>query len=440
MPALAIPILIPFAEAAGITINAVASAAGLDLLSKKVEEYIEDNPEQSQKIFAMIMPEQGLANILKNKSSEGDEEVSEEELGEIETPKLTGKEKGKAMADTANSETGNYSDPNASDGYASKRGRMIKKAEDLGLANPDLKDNYKPSGYTGWKKFANKYKKKYADGGIASMMQPKRAGYAMGGMLSNLITSSPQILSQVNSNSQNNSNWWDTLDAQGMNVYNSMKRGGHDDSTIQDQLSMLGYYDPNTTPPDSTPDIPVVSPRNIINNGGNDKGGITAARPGLGYKGPGSTVSGNFNIEDIGEGTVDSDDLSFGLSLKEGIFGLQRMLGNIPTPLNLALKAANKFKNYRADKKAEAQVAQAAAEEAAAANRAEANRISNRLANEYSAQQQRDGRDFSVSGPDTSANPTGKSNQASSERGYSLHGKKGGFVPTGLATMFRRKR
>ena len=137
-----------------------------------------------------------------------------------------------------------------------------------------------------------------------------------------------------------------------------------------------------------------------------------------------------------------SDDLSFGLSLKEGIFGLQRMLWNsIPTPLNLALKAANKFKNYRADKKAEAQVAQAAAEAAAAANRAEANIISNRLANEYSAQQQRDGRDFSVSGPDTSANPTGKSNQASSERGYCVaHEQEGGFVPTGLATIPMRKR
>ena len=158
-PALAaIPILVSFAEAAGITISAIATAAGLDKLSDKVEEYIEDNPENAQKIFAMIMPEQGLANILKNESDDG-EEVSEEELGEIETPKLTGKEKGKAMADTANSETGNYSDPNASDGYASKRGRMIKKAEDLGLANPDLKDNYKPSGYTGWKKFANKYKR-----------------------------------------------------------------------------------------------------------------------------------------------------------------------------------------------------------------------------------------------------------------------------------------
>ena len=50
------------------------------------------------------------------------------------------------------------------------------------------------------------------------------------------------------------SNWWDTLNDQGMNVYNSMKRGGHDDATIQSQLAMLGYYDPNSAQPDPTPD------------------------------------------------------------------------------------------------------------------------------------------------------------------------------------------
>ena len=187
---LALPLLIPFAEIAGIAIGAVTTGVGLKALSDKVEDYIEDNPEQAEKIFAMIMPEQGLASIFNTEADDG-----EEELGEIETPKLTGKEKGKAMADTANSETGNYSDPNASDGYASKRGRMIKKAEDLGLANPDLKDNYKPSDYTGWKKFANKYKKKYEDGGmtgyahgggVGSMMQPKKNFEMQGGVQNHL--------------------------------------------------------------------------------------------------------------------------------------------------------------------------------------------------------------------------------------------------------------
>ena len=73
-----------------------------------------------------------------------------------------------------------------------------------------------------------------------------------------------------------------------------------------------------------------------------------------------------------------------------------------------------------------------------AANRAEANAITNRLANEYKANQKRDGKDFSVSGPDTTANPTGKSNQASSERGYALHGADGGraiFQYGGLASI-----
>ena len=37
-------------------------------------------------------------------------------------------------------------------------------------------------------------------------------------------------------------------------------------------------------------------------------------------------------------------------------------------------------------------------------------------------------RDFSVKGPDTSANPTGKSNRASQARGYALHGADGGLA------------
>jgi len=157
------------------------------------------------------------------------------------------------------------------------------------------------------------------------------------------------------------SNWWDTLDSQGMGVYNSMKRGGHDDATIQSQLAMLGYYDPNTAPPGSTPDVPVASPRNIINQGGGGGGGITATGPGLGYTSQFDPKTQNKSyLEDIGEGTIDDDDLSFGLSLKEGLFGLGRLYNSIPTPLNLVKKAANKFKNYRADKKEEAAAKQAA--------------------------------------------------------------------------------
>jgi len=75
--------------------------------------------------------------------------------------------------------------------------------------------------------------------------------------------------------------------------------------------------------------------------------------------------------------------------------------------------------------------------EASAANRKEAAAITARLKKEFN---EASGGGFNVSGPDTSANPTGKSNRASQERGFALHGAKGGSVPTGLATMFTRRR
>jgi len=70
--------------------------------------------------------------------------------------------------------------------------------------------------------------------------------------------------------------------------------------------------------------------------------------------------------------------------------------------------------------------------EASAANRAAANAITARLDKEF---RDSSGGGFDVSGPDTSANPTGASNRASQERGFALHGAKGGSVPTGLSKI-----
>ena len=70
--------------------------------------------------------------------------------------------------------------------------------------------------------------------------------------------------------------------------------------------------------------------------------------------------------------------------------------------------------------------------EASAANRAAANKITERLEREF---REDSGGGFDVSGPDTSANPTGASNRASQERGFALHGAKGGSVPTGLSKI-----
>ena len=509
-PALAaIPILVSFAEAAGIVVAGVATAAGIDTLSKKVEEYVEENPEQSQKILAMIMPAQGIANILKNESDDGEEVSETEEVAESES----GSTKDMVLEEL-NKKTGNYSDPNATGNYASTRGRIIGRLKREGKIRQDNDPNYDPDKkYKGFTKF---YKKKYANGGgVGSMMQRKSfrgggsyqggsgapgsaesssksstnqgpaGGQSTGGnynggsnnpIVNRIIANNkpekspfakfadhdnftdrlkeskipnyhqlggfdfmarfpgtnpnlakglasayqnifeygravadgfggvtfedagkkaaeesrlnavgidafsdpnsktyktysegliPEIMGNVRManggrvNYNQGSNWWDTLDSQGMGVYNSMKRGGHDDATIQSQLAMLGYYDPNSTP-NSTTDVPNIINQNINQGGGEGGGGITATGPGLGYRGPGSTASGNFNIYDIAEGTIDDDDLSFGLSLKEGLFGLERLYNSIPTPLNLAKKAANKFKNYRADKKEKAAAKQSA--------------------------------------------------------------------------------
>ena len=80
MPVLALPLVVPFAEAVGIT----AVGLGIIELSKKVNEYIQEFPEESIKILATIMPEQGIAALF-NKEAGDEVEVEGEEIeGEVE--------------------------------------------------------------------------------------------------------------------------------------------------------------------------------------------------------------------------------------------------------------------------------------------------------------------------------------------------------------------
>jgi len=221
-PALAaIPILVSFAEAAGIVVSGIATAAGIDKLSNKVEEYIEDNPEQAQKIFAMIMPEQGLANILKNKLDDGDEVSETEEVVESEP----GSTKDVVLG-AINSPTGSYQDKNATGNYGSKRGRVIRALEDAGKIRKGNDPNYDASKkYQGYKRFIRPKKAdggmagdktyhqvrdqfmpmdsesmEYANGGgIGSMMQPKKKKNktkkpALQGGVDNYLGKQPQVV------------------------------------------------------------------------------------------------------------------------------------------------------------------------------------------------------------------------------------------------------
>jgi len=536
----AIPLIVKFAEVAGIVVSGVATAAGLDKLSNKVEEYIEENPEQSQKIFNMIMPAQGLANILKNESDDG-EESSEEEVVEVEKkPKLTGKEKGMRIREAirrARAGKGNYSSPDAEGPAVDIRGSVIREVEDMGMADKNLKDNYKKSNFD-YKKYFRKADggmMEYANGGgIGSMMERKsfrgggsyqggsgapgsaesssksstnqgpaggassggnyggntnpnqtyggggnnntpppkvkkniitksakdlaalfnvpvqgiqslfgnpfnkKGGFltkaaltkgqienleedanAIGGLSGNITNTTygspnntfgfnknmdltdfansatfgqgnfitdpttgkksfdggnydfkqdqfgkvgnfinaggltgtvdrfgaslyedPGKITEMNYlanggrvNYNQGSNWWDTLDSNGMNVYNSMRRGGHDDATIQNQLSMLGYYDANAAPPDSTPDTPQVV-QQLGYQGGDDNQNIRTSknyiRPDGSYKGLGTlgltgsiSQSGPGRQEDPMGGAFMEED-------EEGILGMgKKQLGNL---------------------------------------------------------------------------------------------------------------
>ena len=174
---LAAPLVIPFAEAIGLSVATLGIAKASDM----VNEYIQENPEQSMKIFQMIMPSQGIANALKNKSS--DEEVEEDiEVEDIDARDLTKKEKAKEMKRRFKEGTGDKREIGKK-GYEEiilpgKEDEMLDDAEDR--YDGGVEDAPKPK--FDYKKF---FKKRYADGGaigIEVLFEPKREKFNTGGI------------------------------------------------------------------------------------------------------------------------------------------------------------------------------------------------------------------------------------------------------------------
>ncbi|MDB2405122.1 hypothetical protein N9W19_00280 [bacterium] len=240
---LAAPLVIPFAEAIGISI----AALGMAKVADKVNEYIQDNPEQSMKILSTIIPGVGIGEIFMNKSK-GDEEVSETEVT-VESEPRSKKEIVLEGLRKAREGKGNYSSPDAEGPAVSGRGNIIRGLEDAGKVDSD--PNYDASKkYQGYKRFLKK-----ADGGaigIEVLFEEKnpRQGLFMGG--------SP-------------------LDGQALNIYNSMNAYGFDDQAIADALSAQGLY----TAGGATPAIPDTT-QNVsygLQTGNDGGGGITALDP-----------------------------------------------------------------------------------------------------------------------------------------------------------------
>ncbi len=121
----AAPLVLSFARAVPM-LNKLVGAVGITELGNRVNEYIQENPEQSIKILSMIMPSQGIANALKNKSSEEvEEKISLEDLdgmSDEEAQDLSKEDKAELMKQAGKS------------GGKNKRQTMIDISEKLGLS------------------------------------------------------------------------------------------------------------------------------------------------------------------------------------------------------------------------------------------------------------------------------------------------------------------
>ena len=206
MPVLAIPYVVPFANAAGIVIGSVATAVGLSALSDKVQDYMEENPENSMKILAMIMPEQGIAALFNKEAGdevEGEGEEVEEEVEVKDT--RTKKEIVLDAVRKARRGRGNYSSPDAEGPAVSGRGSVIRGLEDAGKVDKGLsKKPYKKSKFN-WKRFT----RNKADGG--------RIGFEVGG-----------------------------LSSRAQSIYDSWIAAGHTEEDVLAYLTAQGLYDVGT--------------------------------------------------------------------------------------------------------------------------------------------------------------------------------------------------
>ena len=165
MPVLAIPYLVPFAEAAGIAIGVVASAAGLMELSNRVQAYMESNPEETLKILTLLAPAQGIMALFNKEA--GDDEVTEE----IEIKPTRKKSKKEIVLDAKRKEKGSYASPDAEGSWASPRGRIIRALKEEGKISDKPDPNYDPKKkYQGYKRFIRGRTGRKADGGIMDVL------------------------------------------------------------------------------------------------------------------------------------------------------------------------------------------------------------------------------------------------------------------------------
>ena len=282
-------LIIPFAEAAGITV----AGLGMTAITQVVSDFITKQPEKSKEIFesikdAMIATSPaGIGSIFNKEESDNDTSSTKDiVLGEL------GKDKG------------NYSSPDAEGNYSSKRGRIIKALEKSGKIKKGPNKDYDAS-----KKFKG-YKKFFNDGG--------RVNYGLGG----LTTQGERLRDSMSSYGFNE-----------MEIASAL-----DEQQLYPESMTLGLQTEAVAPPRIQPILPI--------NEGGDTQPTPPRSPNYGY-----APSKDLSIQDIGEGTITEEEEEFFKEGQrergmETLKGLGSILGFASNPLFfLAKKGYNMYQD-----------------------------------------------------------------------------------------------
>jgi len=170
MPILAVPYLLPFAEAAGIVI----AGLGLMEISKQVQKFMDINPEETFRILRMIMPQEGIAAMFEQLFNKKSDEVEGEEIIDLDEKKPKSKKSKKEIVleevrrARGPNPQGNWASKEATGPAVSGRGNVRRGLEDAGKIPRDIHKTYDPNKPKfNWRKFTRGRK---ADGGIMDVL------------------------------------------------------------------------------------------------------------------------------------------------------------------------------------------------------------------------------------------------------------------------------
>ena len=321
---LAAPLVIPFAQAVGLSVGTLGMAA----LADQVNDYIQANPEESMKILSTIIPSVGIGQIFMSK----EDKISLEDLEDMtdeEAQDLTKEEKAELMKQAGKS------------GGKNKRQTMIDIAGKLGL------------GGEGREKQDIEYEddERYDEGGVEDAPKPKfdytkffRKRRADGGAIGiEVLFEEKKPRKDFNLGG---------LTGPAKNIYDTMMAAGYfTEDEIRNAIINAGYEIPGATT--TTTPVTNVAP-NIINQGGGE-GGPPPPGPKPFDKGFSSL---NFGL---GRDVVNKDAVvdyeaeayNVGPTFRGSIARVLSNLKNIPTPFNLARMGIEKAIEFTKQKQKE---------------------------------------------------------------------------------------